>query len=425
MAGYVTSRRDRSSRLKATTRSDDGSFFLEAAIKVPDFQETYSFRSGSRGPSDEETLQQDSNIYVRGPVGSSFDTGHEFYTRRSRYTGTSQPQFTYRTSSGLTYDGPLIISEPGELSGKMPLMPPLTLSEKNVYGARAINSTIPTRPDAGLAQLLGELKRDGLPAIPGLQIFSPNANLRSLGSEYLNVEFGLKPLFNDLRSLFETVKNSSRTVEQMRRDSGRVVRRRFSFPVENAVIERKLNIPSHLYTLEGIPSALFHRKSSRIVTVTDTTSRRIWFSGAFSYYLDMGDDLISRFTRYEQLANKLLGTRLTPGVLYDLAPWSWLIDWFADVGIVLNNASMLQSDGLVIRHGYLMCHTMTRRTMRTEPQFVGMGSPFTVSNSFLGERKERFRSTPYGFGLTEESFTTRQWAILAALGMTRAPNRMM
>jgi hypothetical protein len=35
------------------------------------------------------------------------------------------------------------------------------------------------------------------------------------------------------------------------------------------------------------------------------------------------------------------------------------------------------------------------------------------------ERKERIKATPFGFGLVDSDFTNRQWAILAALGITR------
>jgi hypothetical protein len=133
----------------------------------------------------------------------------------------------------------------------------------------------------------------------------------------------------------------------------------------------------------------------------------------------------AKLESYEQKAN-ILGTRLTPEVLWELAPWSWLFDWQANVGDILSNLSLLSADGLVMRYGYLMCHTLAynRYVIPAGARFtpgVETGPIFTV----LGrETKERVRATPYGFGLNPDSFSIRQWAILGALGLTKTPRAL-
>jgi hypothetical protein len=48
----------------------------------------------------------------------------------------------------------------------------------------------------------------------------------------------------------------------------------------------------------------------------------------------------------------------------------------------------------------------------------------TFRNTYMVDQKERVRATPYGFGLDLGSLNPRQWAILASLGLTRAPQRL-
>jgi hypothetical protein len=164
--------------------------------------------------------------------------------------------------------------------------------------------------------------------------------------------------------------------------------------------------------------------SFQFQNLTDVTTRRVWFKGAFSYFLDPGSDLVGRFKRYEQLNNQLYGTRLTAEIVWELAPWSWLIDWFTDVQEVISNANALQDDDLVIKYGYLMVHTKTVRTVTSSGHFYGYPKPVSVANTYVCERKERFRATPYGFGLDVDAFSPRRWAILSALGFIPDAGRL-
>jgi len=48
-----------------------------------------------------------------------------------------------------------------------------------------------------------------------------------------------------------------------------------------------------------------------------------------------------------------------------------------------------------------------------------------ISTSFRTTRKQRFRANPYGFARNPNSFSGKQWAILGALGLTKAPRRLI
>lgn len=419
MSGMFTESRSLTKVKTQTQYYTSNGATVRRVLTFPGIQTTTSYRSGSRVDSEQAELERDSNIWVptdRMPIQG--DTGHEFSTFKGELTDVSRlsgVRCVNRNGTVSYLSGPI---GPGGFYGGYdvgyPTISPLDANGIKLYGSRALNATYPTKPGANLATMLGELKRDGVPALIGSD-FLRHRTRSALAGEYLNIEFGWKPLVSDLQALLRTVVNSTAILEQFRRDSGRIVRRRFSFPAESSTVG-SVSFPGSNYY-----GVVDDSGSARDYSYTDTVNTRIWYSGAYSYYLDVGDNLISKARMYEQMANRLLGTRLTPDVLWELTPWSWLVDWFATVGQSLSNASALSVDGLVIRYGYLMRHTVSVRTVHGAYKFSQLADPVSVSSSYRSERKERYRSTPFGFGLTVAGFTPRQWAILGALGMTRAP----
>jgi hypothetical protein len=424
MAGYVTQKRNRAKPLVSSVRLLSSATPDESRIiNVPDLQETYSFRSGVNGPSEDMSLVDDAKIFrsSRSYYGP-YDTGHPFYTTRRRLTDMNFQNGRFMIDGyragyvDREVKGPLILTlAKANIEDVLPSIAPTPQSEVDRMGSIAIDACRPLKPESGLAQMLGELKADGLPAAPGESLLNREVSPRVLAGEYLNTEFGIIPLLSDIVKLRNAVAKSAAIVRQLKRDSGRIVRRRFSFPPSVTTTTTTYQVPRSV-ALYGYISDYCSSGSFTSQTVTDVTTRRVWFTGAFSYFLDPGKDLVGRFKRYEQLNNQLYGTRLTAATVWELAPWSWLVDWFSDVGKVLSNASALQDDDLVIKYGYLMVHTRTQRTVTSSGGFYGSPGPFSVTNSYVCERKERFRATPYGFGLDVESLSPRRMAILGALG---------
>lgn len=121
-------------------------------------------------------------------------------------------------------------------------------------------------------------------------------------------------------------------------------------------------------------------------------------------------------------ANHLLGVLPTPGALWDLAPWTWAFDWFANMGDVLSNASAAVVDGQVLTYGYLMEKTVTIHDVSIWGGGI-LGHPIESGIRFRTTRKRRVKANPFGFGITNDSLTERQYAILAALGMSQGGGR--
>lgn len=287
-------------------------------------------------------------------------------------------------------------------------------------GAFAINATIPTKPMYSLTTALGELYSDGLPSLVGSTLFRAKgfaSKGKSLGSEYLNMEFGWKPLVSDLISLCKVVSRARIELEKYEANSGKLLRRNFEFPLE------KTTTTSNLISAPPYPpqdGTLYVGSSSKVRTLTRETERRVWFTGSYQYYLPPLDESRDKIIRYASEAEKLLGLRITPEVLWNLAPWSWLSDWFFNFGNILSNVSALSKDNCVLRHGYIMCSTNTTDTyVHPGVTLKGYGNTGAITQTFSTKSKMRRRASPYGFGVTWTGFSPRQIAILAALGISR------
>jgi len=269
--------------------------------------------------------------------------------------------------------------------------------------------------------LIGEGLLDTPPTYPAVSLMGEKAlKFRTYGSEYLNVQFGWLPFVNELMGIIESLCMASVSISQLKRDSDRQVRRKFVFDegTTNVVTEHSGVSP---FVSGAVPVAgpMFPGDSARIRKTVRTT-RNAWFSGAYMYHLAGSKTSFEKLQRYEQMANYLLGTRITPEVLWELAPWSWLVDWFVNIGDIISNATRLSEDGLVLKYGYLMVHTKRETILEVAPQRILGTSNFTppCSLTFTRETKQRYRSGPFGFGLDMDSLNGTQKAILVALGIS-------
>lgn len=284
-------------------------------------------------------------------------------------------------------------------------------------GSKAISATLPTKSHLNLAVSLAELRREGLPKLIGATLIK-KPRLSSAGSEYLNVQFGWAPIISDVVGMLKLVKDSAAMLREYHNLSGHHTRRKYRFK-EISEFD-SYNGSSFLGTF--LPHSRFFTRSidaTSIPHVSRKYTQNTWFSGAYVFTLPYGEDMLSQINLWEAEANKLLGIRITPEVLYNLTAWSWLFDWFVNIGDVMTNISHLGRDGLVMHYGYLMQTTRIRAEV-TLPKTIPYGKVSPVSETFILERKQRIQASPYGFGLTTSDFTPKQWSILAALGLSRA-----
>jgi len=379
------------------------------------------------------------------------DTGHKFWTHSQEFVPMNPIGNYYLVppSHDVWTRGPIIMRPPSlfhneYVHGGIPIIPETPSNTLKDYGQRAINQLAPTVSAAQLTRALGELAL-APPQLPFMGWPNTIDTSKYVGDQWLNAAFGIIPTITDIKSIVQNLKNRSRLIKQLMRDSDKVVRRRFSFPGETTseVSTYETTYDEFIYPPGGYdagrpyikPGTFDNTRFSAsifppakgpepiVLTKTTTTSRDIWFSGAFTYHIPKDDSLLSELERLEAKANVLLGTRFTPSTFWELTPWSWLVDWNLKIGQALKSADALSTYGLVLKYGYLMCHTRKLESV-TSPriELCHYGSTVWVQPTgymIRSERKERIRADPYGFAVAPADYTDSQWAILGALLLGR------
>jgi hypothetical protein len=355
----------------------------------------------------------------------SGDVGGNFTTRRQYVeTGIASHNLTsVQRSSPITttrnYRGYVLAVNPVEVS--FPAYSDGSDADLNMAGATAVARCKPTNAVADLSVALGELYKDRLPTISRWdELRSGTDRARKAGNEYLKSEFGWLPLIGELQDFGRAVTRSGEILSQYERDAGRMVRRRFSFKPEQSYTSSEFT--GNQRPFMAVDPAQFLKPGKtfqgRVVRSVETYRRR-WFSGAFRYSLPVGYNSHNEVLRHAARASVLFGAELTPSTVWNLAPWSWAVDWFSNVGDVLSNSSDYLFDGLVMQYGYIMEHSLSRVSYTYYGEHNMQSSVVPQTVSVVTETKKRRKANPFGFGVSWEGLSPRQIAISVALGLTR------
>jgi hypothetical protein len=293
----------------------------------------------------------------------SGDVGGPFHTKKRYIVGNKIPAvhatFQVREPSRTTITDFHGAVTPGSSSVmQFPPYLPEDLDSLDEFGATAIARCKPTNSAADMSVFLGEVLREGLPKLVGLQsLLGKKSAPKSGADEFLNVQFGWMPIVSETRSLLNAIVHADRLVDQYIRDAGRVVRRRYNFPPESTSSTETVKTGVSPFFWGPTGGAMFGAgvNQGRVVRHYQRDVNR-WFSGAFTYYLPGGKTRTTMGNRADAM-REILGLDLTPSTLWNLAPWTWAVDWFSNAGDVISNMSDWQDDGLVLRYGYMMEHS--------------------------------------------------------------------
>jgi hypothetical protein len=312
------------------------------------------------------------------------------------------------------------------VTNAMNLVTPSSLAVLTKMGASAIAKTIPTNPIADTGTFIGELK-EGLPKIVGKQLLkSKFKDYRKIGGEYLNIEFGWKPIISDLQKFGDAAVNAEKYIAQLHRDSGKNVRRKYTFPIEQfdstTTSSNRTSVSQNGFQAY---SYCYRNASGATLTTETSVETKTWFSGCYTYHINLGSTMLDKLSRHAAEARKLYGVELTPATVWNLAPWSWAVDWEGNIGDVLHNVSRFSQDGLVLRYGYIMQQKSAVVTYNLNRNGRLNRSPNSdLSLRVYASSKVRRGATPFGFGFDMKALNGRQASILGALGISRGPRRL-
>lgn len=294
--------------------------------------------------------------------------------------------------------------------------------EACVYGPTGWNRFRPGRPSASLAQFIAELRdlprmlrttakffSDLWRSMGGSRTsFSP----KSVADHWLNTQFGWLPFISDLKKMYKTYKSLDTILSQLIRDNNRWIRRRGTVKKDESYeIWRSQSTTAHFPILT---TYLYQPGGTGSHQIWQRKSQNIWFEGSFKYYIPK----IGSVTWRESAIRQIYGLEITPSLVWELIPWSWLVDWFTNVGDVISNLCVPGPvENLVSNYAYVMGDTQW--TYDVDSTLRLSGGPYTDRWSIPLRRKHRCKASPFGFGLTSTDFSLRQWSILAALGISR------
>lgn len=300
----------------------------------------------------------------------------------------------------------------------------LSWGDESDWGATAWNRFKPGKPGASLAVTVAEaaemsqmLKTTALVfrnVWRGLRSSSGRGLSKEAANQHLNTQFGWIPFVNDCRSLYDTYQNADKMLAQLIRDNNKWIYRRGTLVDEK---QTPIDTVEHSHTAHWPtlgPDYGVHDPYGEHHIIT-YEMRRVWFSARFRYCIPQRK--IDSVNWRKDARRRLFGTDITPEVIWELVPFSWLADWFSNAGDVIANMDDGLTENLAAKYAYIMGHNSVRRDVVSTLNAESGTSHATWTYKL--ERKQRVAANPFGFGLTGADLSTRQLSILGALGLSR------
>lgn len=290
------------------------------------------------------------------------------------------------------------------------------------YGAAAWNKFKPLKPEVGLAQTIAEARDLPRMLMQGSRVFHEawksiggkrhiKDTSKSVADHFLSYQFGWIPFISDVRGFYNLSKNLDTKIGNLKRNNKKWIRRTGSVKVDYVPgTVTNYNFTSH-YPNDAWP--LCQSTTGNATTVNRYTTKNVHFVGVYRYYVPELDSP----NWHSWAIRRLYGLQITPTLLWELTPWSWLVDWFSNAGDVISNLEDNLLYDLVSKYAYVCGTTSICSDVHSTLNTVQ--GPLSHTWHFAVNYKDRAGADPYSFSWDGGSLSSRQSAILAALGVTR------
>jgi len=183
---------------------------------------------------------------------------------------------------------------------------------------------------------------------PKLQdsIFSLNRLSRNIPNEYLSYHFGWKQLVKDVKDLLDLPTKMSKRYAFLIKRSGKPTTFRTKRDFVSGVSDGVSGFDYDLSPYEESASV-----SHRIERITQL---RMVINAGFDFPLPDGISFRS-YNFWDQI-----GAVPRPTDIYNLIPWSWLLDWFTGLGTYVEVIDNINRDPSLINWGMITGHTKGR-----------------------------------------------------------------
>lgn len=263
----------------------------------------------------------------------------------------------------------------------------------------------PSQAHVSVPQVIGELKD-----IPSLVKDWGSSLLTTIPKFHLTTEWAVKPMISDAWKLYNFMKASQERLNQLKnlRD-GKSIRKRVSLGSDQAYSETGMLLSSSQIWVTG---------TLKTVVTTEMWGSAQWILSSDANIPKMDDKQLELFAR------RLTGGMNVSGAIattWELLPWSWLADWFGNVGDLI--AASNNSIPLTYRNVCIMKRSKSTTTCDIDPVDANYTVSFSPQLSLVMERKERWPWSPVIPVPTPRIpvINGRKWSILASLAALRLP----
>jgi len=313
-------------------------------------------------------------------------------------------------------------------------------------------SALPNRDQADLGTLLGEIATNPVRAlaVPSQQLLKRVAarrpprgtsrvreaaeerhrrirdmsidDARAAADDYLAYIFGVRPTVASLDALAESLTLSRQVAEKVSRQGWKRIRRRRVRPLQREIASTTNPNAVMFAIANGNRAALY----GQVHKFTEST-QQVWYSASYRMPVSETDHWLDQCSELFKRIDLLTGLGLDVRVAWDLIPFSFMADWFANTGDFLESRQVIADYNITCEYGYVMCHTRLQHTLTASGYWGSYpgstprsGGQASYHYSDLTETKERRRAGPFGFNTNWDGLNGFQWSALVALGATYA-----
>jgi len=363
------------------------------------------------------------DFYYKGSVLTSnvsstptadYPPGHEYNSDKVTITGPYRPQSLTITKrfgvpaslSGSIDTGPIVTGARyitkyqgyyGPRNGSMwnTGISTYQLEDPNYWLSEFLARTNPIKPVHNIPLFLWELQE--FPQL--LRHYGDILSGRGSGSPsdvWLAFNFGWKPLFSDLVTLLTFAEKSERHLGKLvnAKSQGREARVLHRNRTSSTVVSS--------FEFEGTR----HR-------IHDARNLKVWATGHWvlndPYRVAEIQQLLSSAEGRVSYARARMGLRVNYATIWNMIPWSWVVDYLGNIGNILENAD--NNIGVSLKDVSIMISDLAKET--SEPIFVPKGLSYRPHQFF------RVRKTRQTYSEPTPLFSARPiltWAQLGNLG---------
>jgi len=268
------------------------------------------------------------------------------------------------------------------------------------FAVQVLSGTNPSKPIIDLPVSIFELRE-----LPDLVRSLGNNLIQRWAKGTLMREFGWTPLASDFNNLLQMAKSTSDRMELLKKLSKAPMTRKIH------LYDSIISGPKTNWTVCSTPPRMY-----TTVQAQTTTTRKVW--GYTTWTPDTsGFERIKEYDPdFKFLSRKIVyGATVDASTLWNALPWSWLADWFGNIGDYLESSRNLvpcTADMPAI------CETITTK-QETSILSCGYALPGALPATFTRLSKNRYRASALLPSAHLPLLTQRQVNILASLAVLR------